>query len=118
MIVAIEAIGRSLPRWKTFQPRAVYQENVGPAVVVVIENGDAVSRGFNDVFLGIDPAKNIGGRESCLGGDVDEIDDLRGRRWGSFCRLSAEIPCEKASACQHEHAEGFEREKLRSHQVS
>ena len=40
VIIMVEAIRRSLSRGKSFQPCAVDQEDIGPAVIVVIEDGD------------------------------------------------------------------------------
>ena len=64
MIVAIQTIGRTLPGRKSFELRSVHQENIEPAVVVVIEERDSIAGGLNDVFLGIDATKDILRRES------------------------------------------------------
>ena len=57
MIVAVQMIAGALPGRKPFELRAIHQKDVGPAVVVVVENRDAGSGGFDDVFLGVEPPK-------------------------------------------------------------
>ena len=50
-VVFEKVIGRLLARGETFQTRAVDQENVDPAVVIVIIKGDATAGGFEKVFV-------------------------------------------------------------------
>ena len=64
MIVAIKAIGRSLAFGKALELCAIHQENVGPTVVVIVEDGNAVAGSLDDVFLGVDPAKDVLRREA------------------------------------------------------
>jgi len=52
---------------------AVDDENVRPAIVVVVENGDARSGGFNDVFLGVHAAEDHRVGEACFFRDVGEM---------------------------------------------
>ena len=59
VIIVVEVIGGSACRRKAFERRAVHDENVGPAVVVVIKDGYAGAGSFDDVFLGVDSAENI-----------------------------------------------------------
>jgi len=72
VIIVIEmARGRSC--WGGIEACAVNDEDVRPAVVVVVEDGDARSRGFNDVFFGVYAAENDGICKACIFGDVGEM---------------------------------------------
>src|SRR5258708_33640940 len=51
VVIAIKMVGGSFALGKTRQSCAVHQKNVGPAVVIVVENGGAGGCGFVDVFL-------------------------------------------------------------------
>ena len=76
VIVVIQVIGGSVLLRESFERRAVHDENVGPAVVVVIKDGDAGAGGFNDVFLGVDSRqKHLCNESSRLVGDVREVGD-------------------------------------------
>jgi len=75
MIVVVEMAGGGFGSGKTFEGGAVDDEDVRPAVIVVIEDGDAGPGGFNDVFLGVDAAKDDDVREAGLFRDVGEISD-------------------------------------------
>ena len=88
MIVAIQMIRRRLSRGKTFQSGAVHHENVGPAIIVIIENRDTGTSCLDDVLLRVQPAENIGHREAGLLGDIGEV-SKRGRIFGRcrFCCL-------------------------------
>ena len=76
VIVVVEMV-----RWRAsfcardgvIELRAVDDENVGPAVVVVVEDGDAGAGGFDDVFFGGDAAKGVGHCEAGFFGDVGEV---------------------------------------------
>ena len=80
MVVSIETIARTLPGRKSFEPGAIYEKNVRPAVVVVIEDGDASACGLDDVFLGIKAAENIRRGEASLLRVVGKVGDWRRRR--------------------------------------
>ena len=82
MIVAIEVIRRPLTRRKSFQRRAVDDENVRPAIVVVVEDGNPGSGRLNDVFLRVLAAEDNGRSQAGFLGDVDEIGDRVLRRLG------------------------------------
>src|SRR4029077_2091917 len=56
VIVAVELVGMALAGAHVFQGGAVDQEDVHPAVVVVIEDGDASAHGLNDVAFFQAPA--------------------------------------------------------------
>src|SRR5262249_49195596 len=72
VVVVIQATGRPFSRGKSIEFGAIYQKDVGPAIVVVVENGDAVSRGLDDVFLGVDSAEDVLCSQPRLFGDVSE----------------------------------------------
>ena len=59
VIVVIQAIRRAFARGKSFQLRAIHQKNVGPSIVVVVEDRDAAAGGLDDVFLGVDAAEDV-----------------------------------------------------------
>ena len=68
-------IGGSFARGKTFQSCAVHDKNVGPAVVIVVENGGAGAGGFNDVLLRVLAAEHDGRGQAGFLGDVGEVGD-------------------------------------------
>src|SRR4030081_174134 len=62
--------------------RAIYDEDVGPPVIVVVENRDTSSRSFNDVFLRRHAAKNILHGKAGFLSDIREIRNrLLGEDW-------------------------------------
>src|SRR5580700_3027843 len=73
MIIMIEVACRNFARRKRAEAGAVHDEDVGPAVVVVVEDGDASSGGFNDVFFGVHATENHRIGEACIFGDVREM---------------------------------------------
>ena len=64
MIVVVEMAGRGFDGGKAFEGGAVNDEDVRPAVIVVIKDGDARSGGFNDVLLGVGAAEDDDVREA------------------------------------------------------
>ena len=99
VIVAIEMVAGSLPSRKFrelgfVQLRSIHQENVGPAIVVVVEDGDAGAGGLDDVFLGLDTAKDFLHGEAGLFADIGEIRD-----WllGRGCPGLLALTCREAS---------------------
>ncbi len=81
VIVAIEMVRRSFAALGRFQRRAVHDEDVRPAIVVVVEDGDAGACGLDDVLLAVDAAEDLRHRESGFLGNVHEVGDwLRWRR--------------------------------------
>ena len=85
-IVFEEAIGGLLAGGKAFQARAVHQENIEPAIVVVIVESDAATGGLQQIFVLVLAAKNHFGVEAGFFRDVDEIDPERRGRWGCWRR--------------------------------
>ena len=51
---------------------SVDEEDVGPAVAVVVEDGYAGACGFDDVTLGVDAAVDVADSDAGFGGYVDE----------------------------------------------
>ena len=78
VLIAIQMIGRSRSGRKSLERGAVHQENIGPAIVVVVENRNAGSRGLNDVFLGVFSAKDLGHGQAGFLRRVNEVGDGRG----------------------------------------
>lgn len=64
--------GSSRIRFVAGHRRSVHNEDIGPAVIVVVEDGDAGTGGFDDVALGVDTAVNVADHDSGLRCDVDE----------------------------------------------
>ena len=62
VIVAVEVVGGRLPGGKSFELGAIDQEDVGPSVVVVVEDGDAGAGGFDDVLLCVRRRRRRSGR--------------------------------------------------------
>src|SRR5690242_19696925 len=60
MIVVIQMVRGSPIGGEALQCCAIHNEDVGPSVVVIIENGDAGSGCLDDVFLGVNSTENIG----------------------------------------------------------
>ena len=86
VVVVIQVAGRSFVFRESFYRRTVGQKNVGPAVVIVIENDGPVAGGFNDEFLVSVAAVYVERAQSRLRGNVFEVDfarlDSRRRRFG------------------------------------
>src|SRR5205823_6419136 len=51
MIITIEFARMTFAGAQVFESRAIHQQNIHPAVVVVVEHGDAATHGFHDVAL-------------------------------------------------------------------
>ena len=92
-IVLVETRSRSFARGPFgVEARSVGQINVEPAVMIVIEEGEAATLRFDDVLLVIDTAPNIGRNQAGFASHVDELDgrgcgSLRNgwmRNWSSF----------------------------------
>ena len=105
-IVVIKVAGRFLPLRKTCQSAPVYQEHVRPAVIVIIEKGDAAPSRLDDVFLPLLIAVHGLGRESGTRRDVDEIHFRRSREGtlgsSAFTRLLSEHRSEQQQTIQRE----------------
>src|SRR6202050_3528423 len=72
-VVVIQMIGRSTGRGRTIQRRPVDDENVGPAVVVVVKGCHTGAGGLDDVFFCVHAAEGVGHGEAGVLGDVGEI---------------------------------------------
>jgi len=82
MVVAIEMIRRPPAGFRRFQGCAVHDEDVRPAIVVVVEDGDARARGLDNVLLAVNTAEDLRHCQSSLLRDVNEVGNslLRRRR--------------------------------------
>jgi hypothetical protein len=112
VIVVIQAVGRALPGGKSFELRAIHQKDVRPAVVVIVENCDAGSGGFDDVFFAVDAAESVLRGEAGFLGQVDEGRNRGGRRRGWLRLLPAQVCSEKQQGSRGQgSANGIDRKK-------
>src|ERR1700756_5913588 len=72
VIVVIEVIGRSVGSGEAFEFCAVDDENVWPAIVVCVEDGNAGARRFDDVLFCSDAAEDVRSGEMSVLGCVGE----------------------------------------------
>ena len=87
MIVSVKTVRRPLALGKALEFCAVHQEDVGPTVIVIIEDGNSVSGGLDNVFLGIETAENVLRSETGLISDVREVCNGSGGSCSRFCLL-------------------------------
>ena len=66
------------------EARAVCEINIEPAIVVVIEEGEAAAFCFDDVLLVVDAAPDVWRIEAGFSGDIDENYGRGCRRTGGF----------------------------------
>ena len=71
-MVVVEEVAGGLVSGCRFHGSAVDEEDVLPAVVIVVKDGDAGAGGLDDVALGVDASVYVGGGETGFGGYVDE----------------------------------------------
>src|SRR6266566_865695 len=102
MVVAIEVARWGFSRRGGIERRAVHDKNVGPAVVVMVKDGDARAGSFDNVLFRVFPAENNGRGQACFLGDVSEMRDGPGirvlRMTGGLGRERGEVergPCAK-----------------------
>ena len=74
---AVSIIFEEMGRWllalgETFQARSVHQENVEPAVVVVIIKSNAAASGLKQIFVLVLAAVDCFGIQPRLAGDIDK----------------------------------------------
>src|ERR1700682_4131298 len=94
MIIVIEVIGWRVAGGQILQGSPIDDKNVGPAVVIVVKDGDASASGFDDELFGTFPAEGGWSGEARFLRDVSKVRDrnlLRQRfilrRWlFSHCR--------------------------------
>ncbi len=79
-IVLEQMRGGFLSGREAFQTRAVHQENIQPAVVVVVVESDAAAGGLQQIFVLVLAAVDGFGVESGFAGDVDEAQSQAGCR--------------------------------------
>jgi hypothetical protein len=78
-----EAVGRLLPRRKTFYPSSVEQKDIQPTIVVIVKESNPTSIRFQDVSLALLPAvvvSEIEARGLSNVGEVKTQVDFRGAR--------------------------------------
>src|SRR6266849_3117468 len=75
VIVAVEMAGGRFAGGQAFQFRTVHNENIGPAVIVIIEDGHAGSRSLDDVFLRVFAAEDDRRGEASFLRDVGKMHD-------------------------------------------
>ena len=73
VIVVIEMACGRFSRWRASRLVPLTMKYVGPAVVVVVEDGDARAGGFDDVFFGVHAAENHRVGETGFFGDIGEM---------------------------------------------
>ena len=88
VVIAVKAIARGVGCGFFIQPSAVHQKDVGPTVVIVIEDRNSGAGGFDDVFFRVDAAENFLHGQAGLLGDVDEVCDWRRHGRRSFWLLA------------------------------
>ena len=81
VVVVVEEVAGGLvlfvPGVCAWEGGAVDEEDVRPAVAVVVEDGDAGAGGLDDVTFGLDAAVNVANGDASLRRDIDE--PCRGR---------------------------------------
>jgi hypothetical protein len=82
VIVAIEVIARRGTGRQSVKSCSIDQKNVGPAVVIVIEDRDAGAGSLDDVFLCFDAAEDVLHGESGFLGNIGEVGDGLGGSGG------------------------------------
>src|SRR6476661_7268165 len=97
-------IGWSFSCGKTLELCAIDDENVRPAVVVVIEDSYAGARSFDDVLLGVLSAKDIHHGQAGFLGLVGEVRDGLGRR--RTLAVSTMGACSKQNGSHRERCGG------------
>src|SRR6266853_985360 len=101
VIVVVEVARRRFGSWQRFQFCAIHDENIRPAVMVIIKNGYARARGFNDVFFCRFAAKNYRSSEPSFLRHVGEMHNGLGvciLGLAAFYRLRTERLHEEKSA--------------------
>src|SRR5581483_2271431 len=59
MVVAVQLAGVALPGTDVFDRRAIDQQDVDPAVIVIVECGNAAAHRFHDVALSRPPTRKV-----------------------------------------------------------
>src|SRR5262249_42086416 len=62
---------------KTLHGRSVDKKDIHPTVIVVVEDGNTGSGGFEYVFFGIGGAEDISHRQPCFFGGINKLGDRR-----------------------------------------
>src|SRR5580692_9363885 len=75
VIVVVEVAGLLVGAGKRIESGAIDDENVGPAVIVIIKNRDTGAGGFDDVLFCVFAAEDYWGGEAGFSRDVGEVRD-------------------------------------------
>ena len=59
------------------QRRSIHKKDIGPAIIIVIEDRDTRACAFKDVRAGIFATENVGCSQPCLLSHISELGDLR-----------------------------------------
>src|ERR1700722_9035107 len=111
-IVFVEMRSGSLAGWPVrVETRAVGQVNVEPAVVIVIEKGEAAAFGFDDGALVIDRAPDVGSVEAGFASYVD-----KGNRGGCRCRRDIRVKLKNVFPAPQRRGERIEQSAAEDHQ--
>src|SRR5580704_5003396 len=73
VVVAVKVVGWAFAIGGTFERGSIHEEDVGPSVVVVIEDGDPGPGSLDNVFFRGEAAENVGESQAGLFGYIDEI---------------------------------------------
>ena len=66
-------VSRSLARRKALKSCAVHNEDVGPSVIIVVEDGDPGPGSLDNVFFCVQSAEDVGERQPSFFRDVSEV---------------------------------------------
>ena len=99
-IVLEKVVKRLITGPEALETSAVDEEDVEPAVIIVVVERDATARGFEQVFVFVFAAEDGDGVEPGFFGDVNEGGAEFGRRrWGLWVVLRED----RKRLCQREH---------------
>ena len=99
-IVSVEVVRRLLTFRETFQPPAVDEKQVRPAVVIVVKEGHAAARGLEEIFVGhLAPVDRLV-RDPRLARHVGEGDSARELGCGQRKRLEERTARKRAGRLQ------------------
>src|ERR1700691_378524 len=122
MVVVIQMPGRSFVFGKSLYGRAVGKKNIGPPIVIVVENNGAVAGCFdNELFVSI-AAVHVQRVQSGLPGNFFEANRTRlyscGLRFGGTCCLGREEDSLQRNNCEKQSESGSLDGRQRDHHHS
>ena len=74
-MIVVEEMVRGLRIFPFISPRqrsSIDEEDIGPAIAVVVENGDAGASALDDVTLGLNTSVDVANGDAGLGRNIDE----------------------------------------------